>query len=152
MRKLLKRLKKEEKGFTLIELLAVIVILAVIAVIAVPLIGKIINNSKTDSDLATARQLYDAARLYVTGEQNGDYSAASVRDGVSFGEIKNNYIPANTVLPSSKTLLGDTTAGVEFDTNGNVTKVTLDASHIYLTAAILGDSVATPTPTASTGT
>jgi type IV pilus assembly protein PilA len=71
IRKKLGKAVKEEKGFTLIELLAVIVILGIIAVIAFPLIGKIITNTGKTSDYATARQVYDAARLYVTSEANG---------------------------------------------------------------------------------
>lgn len=154
MRKLMKRLKKEEKGFTLIELLAVIVILAVIAVIAIPLIGKIINNSKTDSDLATARQLYDAARLYVTGEKSGSYGTSGIK--VTFGDMKGEYIPDNTVIPSSKTTLSDSSAYVQFDNGGNVTSVTLDGTtpHTYDASKILGKeatATATATPTPSTG-
>lgn len=66
-----RRLSKEEnqKGFTLIELLAVIVILGIIAVIAIPMIGNIVKGSREDADLATARQIYEAARLYVIGEK-----------------------------------------------------------------------------------
>lgn len=75
-----RRLSKEEsqKGFTLIELLAVIVILGIIAVIAIPMIGGIINKSKTDADLATARQLYDASRMYIMGELDGDFKDKTV--------------------------------------------------------------------------
>lgn len=75
-----RRLSKEEnqKGFTLIELLAVIVILGIIAVIAIPMIGGIINKSKTDADLATARQLYDASRMYIMGELDGDFKGKTV--------------------------------------------------------------------------
>lgn len=118
MQMVLKRMKKEEKGFTLIELLAVIVILAVIAVIAIPLIGNIINNSRDNSDLQTARQIYDAARLHATAETGG------VLGNVTLGTLQSDgYLEANLYLPSSKVLLdpddtlinvgitGDTTAG-----------------------------------------
>ncbi|MCK9857108.1 type II secretion system protein [Paenibacillus sp. ATY16] len=140
LKKMLKRLKKDEKGFTLIELLAVIVILAVIAVIAVPLIGNIINNTRDDADLATARQLHDAARLYVTGELGGDYAAVAT-NGVSFNDMSPEYIPANSVIPSTKDPL--TNAIVRFDANGSVQSVSLDgdtdAEFNYNAAAILGD-------------
>ncbi|UQZ37462.1 prepilin-type cleavage/methylation domain-containing protein [Paenibacillus sp. PK3_47] len=97
-----KRLNKEEgqKGFTLIELLAVIVILGIIAVIAIPLIGNIINNSKDNADVATARQVYDAARLYVIGEEDGDFNAAG---GVTIDEMQEaGYLDDPITLPSTK--------------------------------------------------
>ncbi|NIK77298.1 type IV pilus assembly protein PilA [Paenibacillus castaneae] len=97
MQMILKRLKKEEKGFTLIELLAVIVILAVIAVIAVPLIGNIINKTKTDANIATARQIYDAARLYATADKNGvfgDFTIKQIQDA--------KYLEDPIYLPSTK--------------------------------------------------
>ncbi|MFI2858728.1 type II secretion system protein [Paenibacillus sp. JSM ZJ436] len=109
-----------EKGFTLIELLAVIVILGIIAVIAIPLIGNIIDNSKEDSDVATARQLYDAARLYVIGEENGVFANADV----TLAELKDKkYVEDNIALPSSKKVL--TSATVAFDANGSLESVTI---------------------------
>ncbi|MBD7967691.1 prepilin-type N-terminal cleavage/methylation domain-containing protein [Paenibacillus gallinarum] len=112
----------DEKGFTLIELLAVIVILAIIAVIAIPLIGNVIDNSKEDGDIATARQIYDAARLYVIGEEDGVFVDAEVR----LQDLQTNgYIENGIVLPSSKVpLVGDTTI-VLFDADGALNSVTL---------------------------
>lgn len=112
MQMILKRLKKEEKGFTLIELLAVIVILAVIAVIAVPLIGNIINKTKTDANIATARQIYDAARLYNVAENNGKM------DTVKVSELQvKGYLEATVYLPSTKVALNTTTSVVTFNNN-----------------------------------
>ncbi|MDD4036332.1 MAG: type II secretion system protein [Bacilli bacterium] len=56
-------MKGKKKGFTLVELLAVIVILAVILVIAVPNVLSIINKSRNDSFLSTAKMVVSAARL-----------------------------------------------------------------------------------------
>ncbi|TCN01452.1 type IV pilus assembly protein PilA [Paenibacillus sp. BK033] len=146
LKKMMKHLKKEEKGFTLIELLAVIVILAVIAVIAVPLIGKIIDNTKKDADVATAQQLYDAARLYVTGELDGDFNNKSI----TFKNLADSgYIAANTVLPSSKDPIAATSA-VKFDASGNLDFVTLNSKTIDADEIKDGKAAtATPTPTAT---
>lgn len=124
-----RRLSKEEnqKGFTLIELLAVIVILGIIAVIAIPLIGNIITNSRADSDVATARQIYDAARLYVIGEENGDFtSKVVIVDGATSPAtdlVGTGYLDNNLVLPSTK---GAITAGtVTFNAEGQLGALSL---------------------------
>ncbi|WP_127496912.1 prepilin-type N-terminal cleavage/methylation domain-containing protein [Paenibacillus glycanilyticus] len=141
LKKMMKRLKKEEKGFTLIELLAVIVILAVIAVIAVPLIGKIIDNTKQDADVATARQVYDAARLYITGEEDGVFESAASAPvvSVSISELKSaGYLANDTVLPSSKAPLTGGTVTFKHDgtldtvslTTGTNTTKTIDADKV----------------------
>lgn len=127
----LRRLRKEEKGFTLIELLAVIVILGVIAAIAIPLIGNVIDKSKKDSDVSTARQIYDAARLYVVSDKNGEFPKAGDSDGgkITLDQLqKGNYLDLNLVLPSTKTALNATTTYLTFDAQGNLATVVLNTS------------------------
>lgn len=111
---------QDEKGFTLIELLAVIVILGIIAVIAIPLIGNIIDNSKKDSDVATARQIYDASRLYIVGEEGGKFKSASVdiADIMSAG-----YLEESLSLPSTKERI--TGGSVVFDVDGQLVSVSI---------------------------
>jgi type IV pilus assembly protein PilA len=154
--KMMKRLKKEEKGFTLIELLAVIVILAVIAAIAVPYILGVINKSKADSDIATARQVYDAARLYVTSELSGDPKNQTIavnEDSSAKGLIKQGYLDKGLVLPSTKNLISG--GEVKFTSTGELWYVSLSttAGTKYLKGtdviASTGEfsSSAPPTPT-----
>lgn len=113
----------DEKGFTLIELLAVIVILAIIAVIAIPLIGNVIANSKEDGDIATARQVYDAARLYVVGEKGGDFTGAKT---IQLSDIQNEgYLDNPISLPSTKAII--TGGEVVFGTKGELISVKLVA-------------------------
>lgn len=146
MSKVMKRMGKEEKGFTLIELLAVIVIMAIIAVIAIPMIGNVINKSKANGDLATASQVYNAARLYVIGEKNGDFannSTVKLTDMTGKG-----YLNADTALPSTKSKLTDAT--VVFKANGELDSVTLapvgqgSTNGAYTAAQVLSATPATP--------
>jgi len=146
---IMRRLGKEEKGFTLIELLAVIVILAVIAAIAIPLIGSIINKSKKDSDVATARQIYDASRLYITSEMSGDSTGGG--DGIVIpvtigtkstapstwatkGLQTQKYLDNNLVLPSTKKIV--TGGEVVYGADGTLYYVHIIADN----AATAGDN------------
>lgn len=138
MNKRLKRLGKEEKGFTLIELLAVIVILGIIAIIAIPLISNIISKSKTDADLATARQVYDAARLYVINELNGDYSKIPTT-GIAITGAANSdslqgkgYLETPLYLPSNKESISG--GSVNF-TNSTFSGVSIQTTTEFNTAA-----------------
>lgn len=129
------KMGKEEKGFTLIELLAVLVIIAIIAVIAIPLIGGIINNSKDDSDLATARQVYDASRLYITSEKAGDFQGTAPAAGGAATQTVNiagtdslqgkKFLEDPLYLPSNK--LEITSGSVVYEA-GALKSVTLTTS------------------------
>ncbi|WP_217597841.1 type II secretion system protein [Cohnella sp. GbtcB17] len=142
--KRLGKAKEDQKGFTLIELLAVIVILAVIAAIAVPLIGNLINKSKTDSDVATARQIYDASRLYITSEMAGDPTGGShgliipvihgANSWATHGLQTEGYLDNNLVLPSNKEAI--TGGNVVYSTTGELQYVSIITANktIYVSA------------------
>ncbi|AFC33389.1 hypothetical protein PM3016_6783 [Paenibacillus mucilaginosus 3016] len=127
MKSVLKRFKKEEKGFTLIELLAVIVILGIIAAIAVPMISGIINKSRKDADVATARQIYDATRLYITGELQGDVTRETDNTITLSDLTGKSYLNSGITLPSTKVVLDGNNTKVIFS-NGVLSEVWLSTS------------------------
>ncbi|MEC0370764.1 prepilin-type N-terminal cleavage/methylation domain-containing protein [Paenibacillus chibensis] len=132
------KLGREEKGFTLIELLAVIVIIGIIAVIAIPLIGNILSKSKDSADLATARQVYDAARLYITSEGNGDFKATENRT-ISIEKLQDSgYLDKSLYLPSTKAPISKTGV-VTFSDLGQLVSVTLN-SKVYNAENVLSSS------------
>ncbi|WP_342547732.1 prepilin-type N-terminal cleavage/methylation domain-containing protein [Paenibacillus sp. FSL P2-0089] len=156
LRKRLGKAVKEEKGFTLIELLAVIVIIGIIAVIAVPLISNVIGKSKSNADVATARQIYDAARLYITSEKAGKFTGTDASGNPTALNItigpksvadslqKTGFLESPIYLPSTKLeIVGGT---VQFDATGTFIKVVLDTGATdppeFLAAEVMS---ATPT-------
>lgn len=126
-----RRLSKEEnqKGFTLIELLAVIVILGIIAVIAIPLIGNVIGNSKSSADAATARQVYDAARLYIIGEKDGAFEGhgkveiKAMQDG---GYLDKIYLPSDKKEVTSGFVFFNAKGQLDNTTTAKTDAVTLE--------------------------
>ncbi len=58
---------KNKKGFTLIELLAVIIILGVIMLIAIPSVTRLINDSRKNAYVDTAKQIVKGAIPLVNG-------------------------------------------------------------------------------------
>ncbi|QGG54215.1 MULTISPECIES: prepilin-type N-terminal cleavage/methylation domain-containing protein [Paenibacillus] len=133
MTAILKKLKKDEKGFTLIELLAVIVILGIIAAIAIPVISNIMNKSRDKSDIATAQQIYDAARMYVSTELNGDFKGKDIKIVGGTGDtlVSKNYLDAGLRLPSTKAVI--TGGEVKFKADGTLDSVTISTDEAATT-------------------
>jgi type IV pilus assembly protein PilA len=148
MQRVWSKMGKEEKGFTLIELLAVLVIIAIIAVIAIPLIGNIINNSRSNADVATARQVYDASRLYITGEQDGKFvvpasgTTAAAGASVSLANMQDKgYLDKPLSLPSNKKAITEGT--VSYTVTGSLNTVSLttaDGAVTYTATQILSQT------------
>lgn len=114
---------KNERGLTLIELLAVIVILGIIAAIAVPSIGKIIDNSKKDAQVAEALQIINAAKLSYAS----DSSVTSWENSSSLSEFLDNVDDDDftvTYSAGSYTLTGHDSAVVVKSTYTDETAVT----------------------------
>lgn len=65
----MRRFKLDRKGFTLIELLAVITILGILMLILIPSVSRIIENSRKNTFLSTAKNYANAVRDAWSGDQ-----------------------------------------------------------------------------------
>ena len=90
----MRRFKLDRKGFTLIELLAVITILGILMLILIPSVSRIIENSRKNTFLSTAKNYANAVRdewaadnLYCSGTGAGAPSnklASSLNTGTFY--------------------------------------------------------------------
>ncbi|HEY4430053.1 MAG TPA: type II secretion system protein [Paenibacillus sp.] len=142
-----RRLSKEEnqKGFTLIELLAVIVILGIIAVIAIPMISNVISKSRSDADVQTARQIYDAARMYITADLNGNFEndATGGTKTILVSTLQTmHYLESKIYLPSTKVEI-EGTSSIVF-TDKSLTSVILNGTTFNAASVLKATPSTTP--------
>jgi prepilin-type N-terminal cleavage/methylation domain-containing protein len=71
MIKILRKKRKKKRGFTIIELLAAIIILGILLIIAIPAVSQYLDSSRSDSYVATAKNIMAGARNIVNeGKQS----------------------------------------------------------------------------------
>ncbi|TCI37579.1 prepilin-type N-terminal cleavage/methylation domain-containing protein [Exiguobacterium sp. SH4S7] len=133
---------KDERGLTLVELLVVVVILGIIAAIAVVAIGGIIENSKKDAMVADAKQMVNAAKLYVASNEVPDGKVIRFVGAPVAGEEN-----GTNMIDTMKDPFGATYANgivlVKKDANNKYTyKVWLDGTKDIGTAATDAGTVA----------
>lgn len=128
MTALIQRFRKEEKGLTLIELLAVIVIIGIIAAIAVPLITGVLNKTKDNARVATANQLFEAAKLRSIAKNEGILSGTHSLDNL----IKEEYIQDG---------LTDPRTGQSFDATGTIVNLEKLNTDDYIVILSIGGKI-----------
>lgn len=99
-------MKKSKKGFTLIELVVVIAVLAILAAIAVPVVSGVIGDARTNVDLANAKTIESAVKLYVADQNitTVDASAAELAlDAVNLGNIQTQANTGNSFIINPST-------------------------------------------------
>ena len=77
----------KKNGFTLIELLAVIVVLGVIALIVVPNVLKIVNKSRQDSAVASAKQYVESVKASIVQQVGSKKFKATYCDVTEKGDL-----------------------------------------------------------------
>ncbi|WP_068779465.1 prepilin-type N-terminal cleavage/methylation domain-containing protein [Paenibacillus sp. GM2] len=141
MTALIHRLRKEEKGLTLIELLAVIVIIGIIAAIAVPLITGMLDKTKDNARVATANQLFEAAKLRSIAINNGE-----LKESHSLADlIGDEYIQAGLTDPKTgKSFGAGTTVNLDkINSTEPVVSLAVDGDTFTYTVEELTKSTAT---------
>jgi type IV pilus assembly protein PilA len=117
--KKLQNVIKNQKGMTLIELLAVVVILAIIAAVAVPSVGKIIDNSKDDSNRSNALLIINAAKLAIADDENSTVSTKIQGSGATLQDLVDaGYLDAIPKDPYDKSKTYSSGSFVKKDSNG----------------------------------
>lgn len=118
------KLRNKKKGFTLIELIIVIAIIAILAAIAIPKFGEVRKKANTNSDIANAKTIANAATALIA---EGEVVAATSTEGTKTLTISSDdddteagkiegYLQS---IPTPKSKSGSFT--VIIDTKGGVT-------------------------------
>ncbi|MGL6228537.1 MAG: type II secretion system protein, partial [Culicoidibacterales bacterium] len=115
---------KNQKGITLVELLAVMVIVGIIAAISIPAIGNLIENTRKDAYIATAKNMQEAARIVAS--QNAEACATTCTVGFdnTTSAVATNINGKEYIENMEADYLAGTAKVVVTNTNGQVTYAT----------------------------
>jgi len=102
-------MKKSKKGFTLIELVVVIAVLAILAAIAIPVVSGVIGDARANVDLANAKTIESAVKLYAANEGLTSIDAAGANTALTNAQIPTT-IATQAVTENSFVINGTTFA------------------------------------------
>lgn len=143
---------KNKKGFTLVELLAVIVVLAIVMGIAAVAITNVLDSTRKNAYVASAKQYIEGAKSLVEAEVVDRMFAAGETTYLKKCEKDKNYdiTIANIKLKSG----GDSPYGAAFDTTKSkvVVKVTDSNCSTFEYSIYMEDELGNKIAADSTGT
>lgn len=150
-----------KKGFTLVELLAVIAILAILVIIALPNVLKMFNDSKKNSFVNEAREVFKTAQTQFVADNMTTPGAITYSNNLTTA-----CDPATAKLDMQGRAVdgGQLAYSITLDAEGKVSKISVsdgtfsytgtptDASDIIADSVTTGDTYAAATCTATTTT
>lgn len=143
---------KNKKGFTLVELLAVIVVLAIVMGIAAVAITNVLDSTRKNAYVASAKQYIEGAKSLVEAEVVDRMFATGETTYLKKCEKDKNYdiTIANIKLKSG----GDSPYGAAFDTTKSkvVVKVTDSNCSTFEYSIYMEDKLGNKIAADSTGT
>ncbi len=133
MKRMSKKMWKNQKGFSLIELIVVIAILGVLAGIAVPNVINYIETSRTRADEANAALIANAIQLARAEGVNIPTAATATAIPTALAPGYLNSIPTPQVAPNDVFMYTlDGTAGLRiFRVDTGTTPATVETNPIY---------------------
>jgi prepilin-type N-terminal cleavage/methylation domain-containing protein len=134
LRKLMKRMRQDERGFTLIELMIVILVILVLAAILIPQFGLARERARKATCVSNQRNLETAVAMWQTDNPSTN--------------LKGGTMGANSI-PTAATLSGS--GGPQYTLSGTYVEpdhsTTIDGSDYYLSNGVAGGAQASAVPT-----
>lgn len=104
MIQMINKLKKNQKGFTLVELIVVLVILAILAAFTIPAMLGFVNDARTKSEIANAREVYVAAQAAASQlAAEGKAPSWDASGGTLLDQMETLLTGDLTIIPAAET-------------------------------------------------